>query len=494
MATSWALSIIPVAVTATVRDSSQLFCILALVVLAAWALTASADEARRGNFWEPQFPFLEATVDARKIPNLSLTNNLTVRGVVLPLGSNTFACFDTDLLRWSLVWHGDFLKFASMAPISYAVQGRKNDVGQTDLNRPLGEPISAVGLYPGVAANKAIFQDPRPAGLDPGELGRGPIPASLGRWEGVYTIGNQAVLHYSVGETPVHEFLVPIVGPWQTGYARNLEIGPHSAPLQFVVADYSTVKGKFNESSNRLFFAGEEPADFQIEVRIADGAQAARLMLEPSGIVVCQVNASAEKQHLRVEVLKYSSVGARNGSLPASAGRFEMPSYSNGGSARWPDTITTQGMPASNASTDAYVVDRLALPDHNPWKRQVRPTSLCFYPDGRAAVVTFDGDIWQVSGIDRELKNLTWKRIASGLNEPQSIHFYDGFLYVFTRNGIVRLRDLVVTATGKSITTKTLPTASPSPPIRATLPWIPKSRRMEVFTSRKPASRELILD
>src|SRR5579872_2523060 len=113
-------------------------CGILLVVFAAWLFTASADEARWGNFWEPQFPFLEATVDARKIPNLSLTNNLTVRGIVLPLGSNTFACFDTDLLRWSLVWHGDFLKFASMAPISYVVEGKKNAVGQSALNRPLG--------------------------------------------------------------------------------------------------------------------------------------------------------------------------------------------------------------------------------------------------------------------------------------------------------------------------------------------------------------------
>lgn len=413
------------------------------VVLAAWRFTASADEARWGSFWEPQFPFLEATVDARKIPNLSLTNNLTVRGVVLPLGSNTFACFDTDLLRWSLVWHGDFLKFASTAPISYAAPGRKNDVGQADLNQPLGEPISAVDLHPGVAVKKAIFQDPRPVGLDPGELGRGPIPTSIGRWEGIYTIGNQAVLHYSVGNTPVHEFLVPISGAETAGYARNLEIGPHSAPLQFVVTDSSTVTRKFREASNQLIYAGGGINAWVIEVRIADG-EGARLMLDPSGSVICQANASAEKQLLRMEVVKRISPNppAQHSPLPAPAPstRFEMPSCSRGGPARWPDTITTHGMLATNDSP--YVVDRLELPDHNPWKRQVRPTSLCFYPDGRAAVVTFDGDVWQVSGIDQELKALTWKRIASGLNEPQSIHFYHGFLYVFTRNGIVRLRDL----------------------------------------------------
>ena len=73
------------------------------------------------------------------------------------------------------------------------------------------------------------------------------------------------MLHYSVGEIIVHEFLVPIGGPEQLVMrSGNLEICPHSAPLHQVVADYRTaVKGKFNESSDWLIFAGEESADFK---------------------------------------------------------------------------------------------------------------------------------------------------------------------------------------------------------------------------------------
>ncbi len=123
--------------------------------------------------------------------------------------------------------------------------------------------------------------------------------------------------------------------------------------------------------------------------------------------------------------------------LPNSSCR----NYAKGGPARWPEKVVTQGLLATN-NNDAYVIDRLALPTTNPWNRQVRASSLCFYPDGRAAVVTFDGDVWEVSGITEDLATLTWRRIASGLHEPQSIHFRDGNLYVFTRNGIVCLRDL----------------------------------------------------
>jgi glucose/arabinose dehydrogenase len=412
----------------------------AMVLLFATALRSLGDEPRWRGFWESDFPFLEATVDARRTPTLALTNNLTVRGIVLPLGDNTFACFDTDLLRWSLAWHGDFLNFASSAPISYLSPDKKNDVGQKDLNRPAGDPISATGLYPGVAGEQAVFEDPRAAGLDPGELGRGPIDPSLGRWEGIYTVEHQAVLQYSARGTRVNEFLAPAGDSTQFGYARNLLIAAHSAPLQFVVADYSILSENFSpqESTTRLILASRQTAPLQFAVRIAYGTNSCRLVLDPSGVVLCKVAASTQEQRIRIEVLKGTAMATAQAS--ETSGPFVMPQFDKGGRPRWPETVVTQGALAADRA--AYVVDRLTLPEENPWKRRVRPSSLCFYPDGRAAMVTFDGDVWQVSGIDRGLSALQWKRIASGLYEPQSIHYYRDCLYVFTRNGLERLHDL----------------------------------------------------
>src|SRR5438093_4770713 len=39
--------------------------------------------------------------------------NITMKGVVIKLGEDqkTFVCYDTDLMRLSLAWSGDFLKF-----------------------------------------------------------------------------------------------------------------------------------------------------------------------------------------------------------------------------------------------------------------------------------------------------------------------------------------------------------------------------------------------
>jgi cytochrome c551/c552 len=413
-------------------------------LLCVFVFCARAEEPKAGTFWEPDFSYLEAIVDARTVPNLTLTNNLTVRGIVLSLGNHTFACFDTDLLRLAYVWHGDGLQFASMAPISYVNLGKKNDIGQAILNRPVGDAFSALGFYPGVANGKLTFKDPRAAGLDPGELGRGPIDASIGRWEGIYTVGDKAVLHYTVGGTSVHEFLTAIGDSPSGGYTRNFQIAPHSQSIQIALADYSepydrfrVIEGSFgpNVTGGDTFLQGFQIYDRPDTESAATEKSAAGVVVNtvPRGggtVFILTISPNTTEQKICVEFSKKAQ----------SNEKFSMPDFAKGGSARWPETVVTHGVIAGD--TNAYVIDRLTLPTENPWHRLVRPSSLCFYPDGRAAVVTFDGDVWQVSGITKDLSTLTWRRIASGLHEPQSIHYREGNLYVFTRNGIVCLRDL----------------------------------------------------
>jgi hypothetical protein len=48
-----------------------------------------------------------------------------------------------------------------------------------------------------------------------------------------------------------------------------------------------------------------------------------------------------------------------------------------------------------------YVVDTLTAPDDNPWKSWLRFGGVDFFPDGKsAAICTWSGDVWIVSGID----------------------------------------------------------------------------------------------
>jgi hypothetical protein len=65
-----------------------------------------------------------------------------------------------------------------------------------------------------------------------------------------------------------------------------------------------------------------------------------------------------------------------------------------------------------------------------------------FKDDRRAAICTWNGDVWVVDGIDGDLSQLTSKRIVSGLFQPLGVKVVDETIYVTCRDQIARLRDL----------------------------------------------------
>ena len=60
----------------------------------------------------------------------------------------------------------------------------------------------------------------------------------------------------------------------------------------------------------------------------------------------------------------------------------------------------------------------LPYPERFPGNVWLRTSALAFFPDGRMAVCTHGGDVWIVSGIDKSLAKLKWKRFAAGMYEP----------------------------------------------------------------------------
>jgi hypothetical protein len=108
---------------------------------------------------------------------------------------------------------------------------------------------------------------------------------------------------------------------------------------------------------------------------------------------------------------------------------------------RWEQTIVTQGQLGTGGG--AYVVDTLTLPDDNPWKSWLRVGGFDFFADGtRAALSTWSGDVWVVSGIDEQLGSLKWRRYAAGLFQPLGLRIVNGQIYVNCRDGLYRLDDL----------------------------------------------------
>ena len=101
---------------------------------------------------------------------------------------------------------------------------------------------------------------------------------------------------------------------------------------------------------------------------------------------------------------------------------------------------------AANGGIDLgqpFAIDKINWPEQNPWASWLRFGGLDFFPDGnRAALSTWSGDVWTVTGLNDTLDTLIWQRIATGLNQPLGLKIVGQQIYVLGRDQITRLVDL----------------------------------------------------
>ena len=413
--------------------------LLALLSLATCALAADkpskpkAPEAPAtpspwGDFVEKDFPFFSSVLDAREVGEGFPKDNLTPRGIVLNLGHNLWACFDTDLLRIAAIWEGEPGKPPitpeALAPGSYHVAGQKTKDGQEYLPKPIGKVWLANGIYPGwQIGDKPSFTDPREATPSPEEVGRGPVAGarfeSIDRPEGPASdtkIQQAWPFKMKIATTDIREEfrVLPVVfnkpeGAW--AIVRTVEVAPHKDSLIWILGTSKEVPlaiSMVKDSKNAT--ATKE----KLPVRVTQNC--AWIKLAPSTETVRIV----------------CSVHMPEGSLRDSAMEDTLP--------KWTTALSTSA--TLSTKPDAYVIDEIPLPLDNPWKRNVRLADLAFLNDqGDATGVTFDGDVWLISGLKGDLEKVTWKRFASGLHEPMSIVVRGSDILVFDRNGIWKLVD-----------------------------------------------------
>jgi hypothetical protein len=408
--------------------------IASLVVLVSFYDLHAEDARGWGEFVEPGFPYVSATVDARSIEGGALEDNLIVRGVIVFLGDDTYACYDTDLVRLGVVWKGGFLDYKSMATHTYYNQGKKNHGGQEWVSKPQGACITANGLYPGGHGDKVIAFDPRPAGPDAREIGRGPVDASIAEWKGLHVVGEKAVIKYTIQGVATAEILTNVPSETGSGYVRSFSVGPHSSSVSIVLGD--SLGQVLRESST--FQVGAKGGKNSLAFRLLS-EEGGEIRIDGSGRVLLSLAPSLQKRQFDVLAFRGES-GQLEKVVAENAGRsFSFPILTANMGRHWPETVLTRGRLGRETG---FAIDEITLPTVNPWKRQVRVADMAFLPDESVAVVTFDGDVWRLSDIGESLDALQWRRVASGLHEPQSINHRDGKLFVYTRNGLIRLHDL----------------------------------------------------
>lgn len=109
-----------------------------------------------------------------------------------------------------------------------------------------------------------------------------------------------------------------------------------------------------------------------------------------------------------------------------------------GGSPQWPQVLTTAGIPGTGSP---YAVDTIMPPFENPWGSLMFFGGHGFFSNGDAAICTIQGDVWRVSGLDGELKNVRWRRMAAGLNQALGLVVHDDVVYVLGGDQLTRLDD-----------------------------------------------------
>ncbi len=359
-----------------------------------------------GPWVESDFPFFSSVLDARKAGANLPTDNLAPRGIILNLGHDCWACFDPDLLRVSAIWRGKGVAPKALAPGSYPDIARKTPGGQEALPTPEGTVWLATGIYPGWQISAELsLTDPRSPAPSPEEVGRGPMPESMGRFEAVRLTTGGAVLEYTVAGTTVREWLTAATGETGPEIFRHFQIGATARELSLVLG------------------------------RTAPGttlAASAGTLTEKNSVWSVRLPAHSTPLSLTV------AVAARVASTPALVATpraIPTPPPAR----RWPQEVATSVQ--RSTAQGAYVVDSIALPVKNPWRRAVRAADIQFLKDGTGVLVTLDGDVWLARGLSEGAGPVRWSRFASGLHEPMTVAIRDNEIFAFDKNGIWRLRD-----------------------------------------------------
>jgi hypothetical protein len=321
--------------------------------------------------------------------------NIAYKGVAVRLDPGAggvsrgarWAVYDHDTLRLAADWTGT--GFIDWKGIHFN--------GQHQIHpRLVGDIQLANANGPGWAdPSTGRFTDPRFLGRD--KRPYGPLPREWARF------GDASILESPGAEADPSK-------PGAVVFTRTLEIGKSARDLLARVGPVGIVAAVVGDSRASLI-----PQD---------------------GFVVLKVPAAATP--MRVKVLTGTGAVAAAAKSPAPR---PLEPLTHGGPRRWAETL--KAPVTLGANSGPFAVDTIGLPERNPWNAQLRLTGFDFFPDGaRAAVCSWDGDVWLVSGFDNLAAGLTWQRIASGLFQPLGLKLRDGQIFVCCRDQIVRLHDL----------------------------------------------------
>ena len=429
-----------------------------------------------------------------------LEHNLAYKGVAVRLDPGAggvsrgrhWMIFDTDTLRAAAAWNGS--DNADNNFIDW--QGIQFNGAHGVHPRVVGQTAFANSTGPGWAnpASGEFLDDQSVKGRDGKRYG--PLPREWATYRGQYHHGQQVVFSYSIGTTEVLESprLMTREGPQSSPlFLRTFNIGPRDRDLLLQVAEHPehdarpTIISRADKSvvmfapanASGPLVAGFSPrniaaewtaADGRLRLRIPAGKEPLRFTVwQPSELFNRDANGVRANERLVSKAPTPLALGLNDlADQPIPDADLNLTALTNGGPPRWPQKLETQAL--LGADNGPFAADVLKAPESNPWLAQTRFTGLDFFPDGRIAVCSWDGDVWVVEEKkgesekvrEKERKAVTnagsssltpspshpgtltlqWQRIASGMFQPLGLKIIDGKIHLTCRDQLAVLHDL----------------------------------------------------
>jgi hypothetical protein len=346
------------------------------------------------------------------------------KGTAIHIGEQQEAAvlFDRNQLRWACAWTGGFLHHSDRR------------FGLLNTPAPAGgmRLLTDAGL--GVSSPENTWNGAPQA--------TAPLPRTWGRFAGMFRCGGRTVVRYQLGDgAQVDECPWVELAEGKPVFTRALHITGLRQTREFLIAEAvrePAVSDVHGIPVWNVFPARGIPLRVAL-VRDAAGCslryREGRLVLhvEPRDSVTVQVALGADAQ-LPEDVFAATVLRLREQGPGSHLAQWTRP-----GPPQWTENIVTRGVRA--ADDTAYVIDTLTVPYDNPYRALFFCSGVDFLPAGETVVSTAHGDVWLVSGVDRDLQQLTWKRFASGLYQPLGLKVVDGKIVVLERGQLTRLHD-----------------------------------------------------
>lgn len=346
------------------------------------------------------------------------------KGIAIRLSQGAVAVFDTSRLAYVKV-----------------TQEGQVDLSDTDYMKQKGGDIPSL-------KGDALLKNAKGPGVtsgtdwsNPRDGDAGLLPASVGRYRGYYQHGRKVVLSYRAGKASVLDHPRVVKTDSHSGFERCFLVKNLQETRRFRLLDLDDAKAMKTGSSWCVYKQG----DRYLGVALVSESDRASLAGGSDGPLSVRVSSGSEPVSFRVVMADLSSQAEDPKSTLSSladAGPDEqdLRSLTKGGPSLWDKTVTREGSPAE--SDQAYVKDNIPVPKDNPWNAFMRISGLDFFSEGQAAVCTMNGDVWLVSGLDRSLDEVKWKRFATGLYEPLGLSIRNDEIYVLEQGAITHLKDL----------------------------------------------------